>query len=171
MTVDCQTPPRVYLKARRWQTGSTFFYWSDVQSIWAAKQSSLSQATQWMHSITALHLMSGHVALSVFPWADAFCRLDGHGATIASKHPWRWRTNSLTKASTSRLFPTLHGNTPMWCVFCRQDDGINLVLLSRVCFWANFKACSGPASVLNIVQEKKDSIVKQNKGLAYVLLQ
>lgn len=38
-------------------------------------------------SITSLHLSCGHVAPSVFPQADRFCRLGGHGTTITSKHP------------------------------------------------------------------------------------
>lgn len=88
-------------------------------------------------SITALHLLSGHVAPSVFPQSDGFCRLGGHGTTITSKRPWQHRTNSLTKAtSTTHLHSSWHTLIFVCPVFpVDENTGDKFSSATQVCFW------------------------------------
>lgn len=50
-------------------------------------------------SIPDTHLLSRHVAPSVFPRTDGFCRLGGHGTTITSRRVWQRGNKQLDKSS------------------------------------------------------------------------
>lgn len=83
------------------------------------------------------HLLSGHIAPSVLPRTDGFCRLGGHGRTI-TKHTWQRRTNSLTKAaSTTHLHSVWH--TLIWERVCARKFAQSFLLLFSVngsqCCW------------------------------------
>lgn len=84
-------------------------------------------------SITALHFFSGHVAPSVFPRTDGFCRLGGHGTTITSKRIWQH--NSLTKAASTTHFLSAWHTLICKCMCVYVCACLSSICCSIFCRW------------------------------------
>lgn len=135
--------------------GTHFYYWCTEHYRKTHKRTHSHRHSKGVPSITALHLLSGHVAPSAFPRTDGFCRLCGHGTTTTSRRTWQHRTNSLTKAaSTTHLHSAwhtlmcecvcVHEVCPVFPVAFSLDEntGDKFSSATQVCFWAQSEVSS-----------------------------